>query len=219
MAFISGDGSRSPRSRHTAVLIALPLAALLVVVAVLVGRATSDSTSVTDGPAPVVIVRWDRVGGEPVPISAAHGPRRDGDGMATGFSHDELGAALAAIHISTRLTGAAGPLVYETTAREQCVDGSDATVAAIMTQSSEAVAGSTVASEFLYRVSGGAAGGDLVQVTIAARSPQATSQGGYAAFDRTLQWTGGDWRMQCPPPPPRLVISVDGFTTLGSTHA
>jgi hypothetical protein len=52
-------------------------------------------------------------------VSAAHGPFETANGLAVGFSHDELGALLAAINISARLTGQAGPAVYETTARRQ----------------------------------------------------------------------------------------------------
>jgi hypothetical protein len=73
-------------------------------------------------------------------------------------------------------------------------------------------------SEFFYRIIGGDPHADTVTLALAARSPQATAQGGYAALERTVVWIHRDWRMQLPTTPPHLTGSVDGYTTLGTIH-
>ena len=161
---------------------------------------------------------WVRVGEQPVPASASHGPRIRHDGLAAGFAHDELGAVIAAINISTRLTGSAGPDVYEPTARHQCVGDIPAGLAAIALQTSTAAPGAATPSEFFYRITGGDPHGDTVTIALAARSPQATTQGGYAALERTVVWVHRDWRVQLPATPPHLTGSVDGYTALGTIH-
>ena len=162
---------------------------------------------------------WVRVADQPVPVSTSHGPRMRHGGLAAGFAHDELGAVIAAINISTRLTGSAGPDVYEPTARHQCVGDIPAALATIAVQTGTATPGTAdAASEFFYRITGGDPHGDTATIALAARSPQATAQGGYAALERTVVWIHRDWRMQLPATPPHLTDSVDGYTSLGTIH-
>jgi hypothetical protein len=192
---------------------------VLLVAAFLIGRlggthrdASGFGSSVATGPE----ITWSWVGTQPVPESSRHGPAETGNGLASGFTHDELGAVLAAINISVRLSGQAGPAVYETTARLQCLGDIDTTIAAIRSQHSTAVAGSTTPTKYLYRITSGNPREDLVGITIALDTPQSRTLGGYTEVTRTLQWIDGDWKLHVPPPPPRLITSVDGWTSLGT---
>ena len=80
---------------------------------------------------------------------------------------------------------------------------------------SEGAVWATVATGYFYRVDGGNPTTNRVLVTIAADTPQARAAGGYAAFTRTLRWIDGDWRMQVPTAPARLIASVAGYHPLG----
>lgn len=160
-------------------------------------------------------ITWVRVGTQSVPESPRHGPAHTSNGVASGFSHDQLGAVLAAFNISVRLTGLAGPAVYETTARLQCLGDIDTTIATIRSQRSTATAGTTVPTAAYYRITSGDPSADLVGVTIALDTPQSRDLGGYSEATRTMQWVDGDWKMHVPPPPPRLITSVQGWSTLG----
>lgn len=59
------------------------------------------------------------VPGGVVASSSRHGPFQEFDGRTVGFSHDELGAALAATHISARTAPAAGTDVLAATLDER----------------------------------------------------------------------------------------------------
>ena len=197
------------------------LAVLVVLAAALLGaarRRRAPTTCRPRHPPRWTRLTWVRVGDQPVPASASHGPRIRRDGLAAGFAHDELGAVIAVINISTRLTGSAGPDVYEPTARHQCVGDIPAALATIAVQTGTAAPGTATPSEFFYRITGGDPHGDTVTIALAARSPQATAQGGYAALERTVVWIHRDWRMQLPATPPHLTGSVDGYTALGTIH-
>lgn len=221
MSYILTDGSENPRRRRPAILIGGSIALVaLIVAAFLVGRdrATSESPvapSVADRSA----ITWSFVGDQPVPVAVGHGPAETAAGLAAGFSHDELGAVLAAVNISSRLAALAGPAVYESTARIQCVGDVDETIASIRNQRSDAIAGSTVPAEVFYRVTGGDPTSDLVSISIGLSTPQSRGMGGYAELSRTLHWIDGDWKMQVPPAPPRLVASVAGYMSLGGPGA
>ena len=200
------------------------LAVLVVLAAALLGVAragvgsTDETPTLPAAPAAEDSMTWVRVADQPVPVSTAHGPRMRHGGLAAGFAHDELGAVIAAINISTRLTGSAGPDVYEPTARHQCVGDIAAALATIAVQTGTATPGAATPSEFLYRITGGDPHGDTATIALAARSPQATAQGGYAELERTVHWIHRDWRIQLPATPPHLTDSVDGYTTLGTIH-
>jgi hypothetical protein len=78
------------------------------------------------------------------------------------------------------------------------------------------LAAATVATGYFYRVDGGDPATDRVLVSIAADTPQARAAGGYAAVTRTLRWIDGDWRMQIPSNPARLVSAVTTYHPLGA---
>ena len=122
------------------------------------------------------------------------------------------------INISTRLTRSAGPDVYEPTARHQCIGDIPAGLATIAVQTSTATPGTATATAFFYRITGGDPHGDTATIALAARSPQATAQGGYAELERTVVWIDRDWRMQLPATAPHLTGSVDGYSSLGAIN-
>jgi hypothetical protein len=215
----TGPGRDSGRRRRRMLFSAVAIMVVaLLVAAFLMGRQHTRPTAEQGFAPPQVTgpaIAWARLGPQPVPVSPTHGPADTGHGLAAGFSRDELGAVLAAINISVRLTGRAGPPVYETTARLQCVGDINAAIGAIRGQRSTAAAGSTTPSEYFYRITSGDPSGDLVVVSIAATTPQSRSLGGYTELTRTLQWIDGDWKLHVPPAPPRLITSIRGWTSLG----
>lgn len=222
MSYIMSSGpARDPGLRRRRALfttIAIGVSTLLVAV-LLMGRQATGTAGETRSTPPVgsgPAITWVRLGAQPVPVSPAHGPAETANGLAAGFSHDELGALLAAINISVRLSGQAGPAVYETTALQQCVGDLDATISAIRSQRSTAVAGSTTPSAYFYQMTSGDPRGDVVGITIAVDTPQSRTLGGYTEVSRTLRWIDGDWKLHVPPAPPRLITSVNGWRSLGS---
>jgi hypothetical protein len=199
--------------------LAVVLVALLAVSAYFLGRGDGGASAVGDASAaPPPAISWSVVDDQLVPTSPAHGPRTIEGGRARGFSHDAPGAALAAVNIGVRLTSEAGPQVYEATAREQCFGDVDATLDQIRNSFSPAPAGSSAPSEVWYKVVGGDPATDLVLISLAAKTPQSVTSGGYVGFDRTMRWVEGDWRMQIPPSRPSIIPSVDGYTLLGRPH-
>lgn len=188
---------------------------------VLVGLAvlawpTGGGTRPTVSPPAEPALAWAQVGEQPVPTSPRAGPARVTDGVAAGFSHDELGAVLAAVNIAARLNVDVGPAVYEAVARQQCVGDIDTALAQLRSTRSHAPPAATIAGAYFYRVDGGDPTTGRVLVTIAADTPQARAAGGYAAVTRTLRWIDGDWRMQVPSTPARLITSVANYHPLGA---
>ena len=152
MSYIADDPGPRPRprlGRGPWWAVGALLAVLVVLAAALLGVAragvgsTDETPTLPAAPAAEDTVTWVRVADQPVPVSAAHGPRMRHGGLAAGFAHDELGAVIAAINISTRLTGSAGPDVYEPTARHQCVGDVAAAMATIAVQAGTATPGTT----------------------------------------------------------------------------
>ena len=223
MIIDSEPGRRPGRGRWLALGAAVVI--VVVVVAFVAGR---GGTTRTADPVPPVGpgelgLTWSTAGTQPVPGSILHGPRTSVDGLASGFAHDGLGAVLAAINISARLSGDVGPLVYQTTVRQQCIGDLDATIANIDAQTSTATPGSARAQRYWFRITSGDPVGDLVVVSLRASSAQSHAMGGFVELDRTLQWVssagGGDWKVQVPPTPPQLVTSVENYTDLGGPDA
>ena len=180
----------------------------------LYGRATTESTPPAT-PGQGAALSWSVAGPWPVPTSATHGPFRTGGGLAAGFSHDALGAALAAFNITYRLSSDVGPMVYDATARAQTYGDTTATLDAIRAQPA---GGSAPPTEFYYRVLTGNPTGDSVLISLAVRSPASTTQGGYLSAQRTLRWQDGDWRLAVPMPPGQLMTTLDGYQSLGGPH-
>lgn len=208
------DQHHSRRRRIALIGLAAVVAVAVLVAGLLIARADTGSTPPVGVPVEQTLT-WAAVGDQPVPLSSAHGPRDTAGGMARGFSRDELGAALAAIHISARLSGEAGPDVYEVVAREQCLGDVEATLAAIRGSRSVAPAGTAVPETYYYKITAGDPGGNQVLVSLAVSSPQGRSLGGYVGVLRTMRWVEGDWKLQVPPLPAQVIGSVEAYTPLG----
>ena len=209
-----------PTKNRTALWVGL--AVLLLVLAVgafLLGR-SSGGAAPSGGPAASTapVISWSIVGNEPVPTSPVAGPRNAGGGLAKGFTHDTLGAALAAVNISVRLASEVGPQVYEPTVREQCFGDVETTLDQIRNSVSNAAPGADKPSEIWYRVTSGDPTGDLVLMSVAAKTPQSIAGGGYVGLDITLRWVGGDWKMQVPSARASIIPSVSGYTLLGQPN-
>jgi hypothetical protein len=223
MAYVLSQGpERDRRWRHRPFLLVASVVALvaLLLAAFLLGRNGAEGDREGFPPTALAppLITWTHVGSQPVPASPTHGPAETGSGMAAGFTQTELGAVLAAINISTRLSATVGPVIYESTARLQCVGDREATIASIRSQRSNSTPGSTTPREVFYRITSGTPSSRLVAVSIAVETPQSISMGGYAELSRTVQWIDGDWKLLVPPPPPQLITSVDGYTSLGQPN-
>jgi hypothetical protein len=209
-----------PTKNRTAIWVGLAvvLVALLAVGAYLLGRGDDGGTAASDGsPAASTapVISWSIVGDEPVPASPVAGPRDTGNGLAKGFAHDTLGAAVAAVNISFRLASEVGPQVYEATVRDQCFGDVNSELEQIRNSASNAPPGADKPSEIWYRVASGDPAGDLVLMSVAAKTPQSVAGGGYVGLDITLRWVGGDWKMQVPSARASIIPSVSGYTLLG----
>jgi hypothetical protein len=206
--------TRSRRRRPWIIVAVAVLAAAVLGGCYLAGRAHPSAPG-TSTPVAGSDITWSAVGPWPVPASASAGPREVLNGVAAGYSHDELGAALAAFNITFQLTSDAGPQVYDTTARQQTYGDVDSTLAQI---SMSPTGGSSPATEFYYKIIAGDPSGSQVLVSIAQRTAESTQQGGYAVTQRTLSWINSDWRMQVPMPTPQIVQALPGYTFLGGPH-
>lgn len=103
-----------------------------------------------------------------------HGPFHEFDGRASGFSHDELGAALAATHIGPRITAAAGTPAVEATLVQQCWRDVTATrerLATTLPRPDTAARDDPTPIAMYFRVIAGDAGGDHVVVSLLAARP------------------------------------------------
>jgi hypothetical protein len=201
------------------VVLAVVLIPLVLVGAYFLGRgsrgANASSARATSAVPSAPVISWSIIGDEPVPSSPNHGPRSAEGGLAKGFSHDTLGAALAAMNIGTRLASEVGPQVYEPTVREQCFGNIDSEIEQIRDSYSTAPPGAAKYSEVWYRVASGDPASDLVLMSIVVKTPQSVERGGYVRLDNTMQWINGDWKMQVPIARPLVIPSVEGYTLLG----
>lgn len=168
----------------------------------------------------------DSVAVVPIPGGAAatsrlHGPRVVDAGRASGFAHDQTGAAIAASNLAPRISATAGPEVYEPTILEQTFGDTTRTLAAVrddgFTPASDAAPVSTIAESIYYRVIGGDPAGNFVVVSLLADTTQARALGGLARIDLTLRWIDDDWRLRVPIPAASLRPDARSYTLLGTT--
>jgi hypothetical protein len=115
--------------RQAATVVAFAAVAVLVpaVVVVRVWVGWSGASAPDDPPAAVAPdsgpdLRWRPFRpGHDLPESVSAGPRRRVGGQVGGFARNELGAALAAIHLASRIDPTNGPGVFLPTIKEQVV--------------------------------------------------------------------------------------------------
>ncbi|GAA3238085.1 hypothetical protein GCM10017691_37830 [Pseudonocardia petroleophila] len=170
-------------------------------------------------------IRFEQVALVAVPGGVAaqslrHGPFRVDGARASGFSHDALGAALAASHISPRITAAAGAAISGPTLAEQCfgdIDDAQASLDSALPLPDSPTADDLTPVSLHYRVIAGDPAGDHVVVSLLADTPQARSRGGLSRVDATLRWYGQDWQLQVPARRPSLQPDTTGYALLGPT--
>lgn len=209
------DDRRTRRQRHGLAGVGLTISLLVLGLALSVPTGQPDEVV-----APPDVVSLARVPGGVAAVSQRHGPALTADGRAAGFTHDELGAALAASNLAPRVSSAAGPGIYEATLTEQCWGdpaGMLARLRAELPASDSAAAGPvTVAQALYYRILAGDPRGDYVVVSLLADTQQARTAGGLARVDLTLRWDTEDWRLRVPTPRPSLHPDTAGYVLLGA---
>lgn len=203
------------RPWQRSLLIGLGLALVLLIIG-MIGFLTGDGSApgATEPDRVSLIV----VPGGVAATSARHGPYAVTDGRATGFSHDALGAAMAASNIAPRITVAAGLQVYEPTLAEQCWGDVQATSEQLaLPRPDEPNRQDLDARALYYRVLAGDPGGEHLVVSLLADTPQSRGQGGWSRVDLTLRWSGTDWQLRVPTPRPSLHRSTTDYALLGPT--
>ena len=193
-----------------------PLRAMCaLLVALAVGGCAAEPAG-TQGDDTIVLVD---VPGGVAASSTRHGPFHEEMGLASGFSHDQVGAAIAATHLAPRLSTTAGVDVATATLLQQCwgdVPAARARLAAAPPVSDRPPLGDQVPDALYFRVIGGDATGEHVVVSVLADTPQARAHRGYARFDATLRWSGTDWMLRVPTQGAALHPAVDGYSVLGT---
>lgn len=218
MTYYVSDPQQS-RDRRQRMLLIGGIAGAVAVVVLLIGALVARPSAAPAAPLGVPVVealRWDTVAGQPVPVHRVHGPGDTSRGVARGFSHDELGAVLAAIHISARLAPDATPQVYEAVAREQCFGDVELTIASIRVARTSTPPAAALPQDYHYKITTGDPSGEQVLVSLAVTTEQGRAQGGFVGVTRSLRWVDGDWKMQVPVPAPSVISSVEGYTALGA---
>lgn len=166
----------------------------------------SASGSASPSP-PADDMRWDTVAGARVPVSRSAGPAHTADGRARGFARTPLGAVLAAVHISVRLSPQAGPTVFEPTLREQVVGAGAAALGEQLDEDYQQAraqlglpygqpAGRLYSTSRGYRIEAGA---DTATVRLLIEGPGPSGGSVLIALVVTVQWVGGDWALVAPP--------------------
>ncbi|MHA6783155.1 hypothetical protein ACVGOW_19475 [Pseudonocardia saturnea] len=193
-----------------------PALCLAAVLAAAIGCATPPPASEVTPDRVVLVV----VPGGMATSSQRHGPFHEFDGRASGFSHDELGAALAATHIGPRVTAAASSPVVEATLEQQCwgdVTAARERLATTLPRPDTAVREDLTPAALYFRVISGDAGGDHVVVSLLADTAQSRAMGGYSRVDAALRWVGDDWQLRVPVRRPNLHPDTTGYQLLGPT--
>lgn len=199
------------------VLIGVGLAAALLLIGT-IGYLTSDhpGTVTAASPEQVSLVA---VPGGTAAVSIHHGPFSVAAGRARGFTHDELGAALAASNIAPRITAAAAPAISAPTLTEQCWGdpASAAQRAASTVPQLTPGRDDLIVRGLYYKAIAGDPTGDYVVISMLADTDQARAAGGLARIDATLRWSDQDWQLRVPVSEPTLQPDTSGYTLLGPT--
>lgn len=172
----------------------------------------ADSTIPT---APPQDLAWKNIGPVLVPVSATYGPTRDDGDLWTCYRHDPMGAVLAAYDIFA----AAITTDWLQVAQDQFVPGpgQQAYIKTTEQQSFQPPQPDQVAQPVGFQV----VSYTPQQATIETLADAGNGQ--YQAEERTVGWSGGDWKLVLTPdgstgPDPQLVSSASGFVLWGGTN-
>jgi hypothetical protein len=195
------------------------VAPALCAVAVLAASAGCAAPQATEVAADRVVLV--AVPGGTAASSPRHGPFGQDGNRAFGFSHDEVGAAIAATHIGPRTSAGAGGDVVDATLRTQCWGDLDAARSQLTTAlpvPDQPARADLTPTAIFFRVIAGDGRGDHVVMSLLADTPQARDRGGYSRVDATLRRVvGGDWQLRVPLPRPILHPDTVGYALLGPT--
>ncbi|MFD1521455.1 hypothetical protein [Pseudonocardia yunnanensis] len=152
--------------------------------------------------------------------SSRHGPFHEFNGRATGFSHDDLGAALAATHIGARTAPAAGTEVLAATLDEQCwgdVARARERLFTALPRPDAPPREAVSATAMYFRVIAGDPRGEFVVLSLLAETPQPRARGGLSRVAVAMRWSGRDWQLRVPVPGPSVYPDTTGYRLLGPT--
>jgi hypothetical protein len=169
--------------------------------------------------------RWIRTNGVRLPTSSVHGPSDTAGGRARGFSHDELGAALAAVDLDYLSSPLPGPAVFNPTITQQGAGDVYGELADVQAQYERRISAegkrdgdplSPPGVQVLgYRVTDGDPRGGRVVIEVCGQGPvPGQSRSTFYTADHTMVWTNGDWRLSFPVPDPVMADSAGGCTPL-----
>lgn len=169
---------------------------------------------------------WTTVAGARVPVSRTAGPRDTTGGRARGFARSPLGAALAAAHLSLRLSPQAGPAVFGPTLREQVVGGDTAALGQHLEQEYEQTrarlglpygqpAGRLYSTARGYQVDQDTPTTAAVRLLI--EGPGKAGASVLVELRLSTEWIGRDWVLVAPPggtwnSATALVTNTAGYT-------
>jgi hypothetical protein len=194
-------------ARRRAITAGVAILAVLVVGLLLVVKLWPDSGSPSRDEVKGPDITWSAAAdGVNLPISRAAGPARFMDGRGVGFGRSELGAALAAIHISHNASAGPGPAIFTAAIRSQ-VTGPD------RDPMLDHIAKEYEADRQKFGLAEGApippagAGRIAYKVTrytdteaaVTVASTLAANATRFFAFDLEVRWIDGDWQMVAPP--------------------
>jgi hypothetical protein len=170
-------------------------------------RGTADATTAVDRAptvTPMPAITWSVVGGVRLPTSRTHGPRNDSDGLASGFSNSEPGAALAAVHLLIRTGPTVGPSVFEPTIAGQATGANVAalelTTNELYTEAGAQPFATATGTELVgYRVGSYAGSPGSAAVDVILTSPALRQSGRSLQTTVSLEWINGDWWIVAPP--------------------
>jgi hypothetical protein len=146
--------------------------------------------------------------GAQLPVSPVHGPRSVSNAAASGFTRDEGGAALAAVHLASRVAPQVGPAIYGPNIERMQGDVS-AMMAQVDADYAAARAASGIPDDQPLRAYGQTIGyamplppgPETSEVTVHLLGRGAGPDGGevVVAIPVTLVWLDGDWYLTVPP--------------------
>lgn len=153
-------------------------------------------------------ITYQDLHGALLPVSPVHGPRSVSDAEASGYSRDEGGAAVAAVHLGSRVGPQVGPDIY-VPAVERMHGDISSMMAQVDADYAAARAASGIPDDQPLRVYGQTIGyamplppsADSDEVTVHVLGRAAGPDGGevLVTIPVTLVWADGDWRLTVPP--------------------
>lgn len=195
--------------RATRRAITVVVAVLAVIAAAILGGIKlwpNDSSPSGEGAKEADLTWKAAADGVSLPVSRSAGPQRFVNGRGSDFARSELGAALAAIHISHNASAGPGPAIFTATIRSQVtgterdamldhISGEYETDRQKFGLPEGAPLPGPAAARIAYKVNRYSEADAAITVA----SGLASDATKFFAFDLELRWMNGDWHMVAPP--------------------